>query len=400
MGSIFHWNNGIKLKIGDVATILAIFYFLMPIAVQTMKFLGIAIVVIMWFAVLKFHLEQISKNIILCLTGWVIVYSLCQLLLHSSFVSLAMNCFSFFLFFFPAMIYYNYSENCFSLKAHIILIIACVAVLIGSINTILVLNIYPNASRILATGSSEAAQYARIGAGGYGFVYGVSFIIPCAVKSLFSKKNKYKIALCLFIIVCFWMLVKAAYTIALIVVFFGSVFAILKKRWQQVFAVIVSIISSFIIKGNVIGDLLVKISDLFASGSMLQLKFVSMSRLFYYNDFVEGTGSRIYLYERSWNAIKESPFFGGLYSGVFGGGHTSWLDLYARFGVFSLILFSLLIYVQRRIYLTIPDDNKPFYFAVLIIFWILGFINPIHSQMMIGMSVFLVVPIWLNVDSQ
>lgn len=389
-----------KITIGDLFSIIILLYFLLPIALQYIRFIGILITLVVWFAYIGFSVNQKCKKILLGVLGWIVVFSFCRWLLGASIVNILYDVLSIFLFFFPALMFYCVKRNRFCLTSKSLLTISNFALLIGAINTIIVLNIYPFAARILATGAEEGAIYAKMGAGGYGFVYGVAFLIPCIVRGSMIQKGWKKVALFIYLIVMILLLIKAAYTIAIFVALFGLVFAFCNKTWKKVLLVVVGITCIWFVDAQMVGNLFSAISNLFSDGNILHSKFNDVAELFYSNDIITGTGGRSLLYEQSWNAIKASPILGALYSGISGGGHTSWLDLYANYGVISLLFVSLLLFVQKNILKSLPKEGQSFYVFLCVAFWLLGFINPVHTQMEIGMVMFFIAPIWIELDAE
>lgn len=389
-----------KITIGDLFTMIILLYFLLPIALQYIRFVGILIALLVWFAYVGFSINQTCEKILLGVLGWIVVFFFCRWLLGASIVNILYDVLSVFLFFFPALLFYCVKTNKFSLTSKSLLIISNVALLIGAINTIIVLNTYPFAARILATGTEKGEIYAKMGAGGYGFVYGVAFLIPCIVRGSMQQKGWKKFTLLIYLIVMLLLLIKAAYTIAIFVASFGIVFAFCNKTWKKVLLVVMGVICILFVDDKMVGNLFATISNLFPNENLLHSKFNDVAELFYSNDIVTGTGGRSILYEQSWNAIKASPILGALYSGISGGGHTSWLDLYANYGVISLLFISLLLFVQKSILKSLPKDGQPFYVFLCVAFWLLGFINPVHTQMEIGMVIFFIAPIWIELDAE
>lgn len=370
---------------------LAIIYYLIPITVQYIRSIGITIIFLLFSLSNLDSIKAKCQTIIAYGLGWIGIYFLLSLYLNYSLQSIFQEILSIILCLFPTILFliiddYNLSYQNYLKKAIII------AVIIGSLNTFIVLDIFPNASRLLATGKSENSIYARMGAGGYGFIYSLVFIIPVFIRESFRSKGIYRVFLFAVAMVLSFVVVKASYTIAVLLMIVMIAYSFCTKKWQKTFLTLMGIGCVLFIDDSVLANVLYKVSSWFEAGSTLNLKFIQLAKGYIENDIHLSTGGRIELYDNTLKVIKNSPILGALKTGHLGEGHTSWLDLYAKYGVFSLLFFLLIRSQQKH---TTSKLKEHSFLTFLLFAWVvLGFINPIHNQSPVAFAIFFVAPLF------
>lgn len=213
---------------------------------------------------------------------------------------------------------------------------------------LITLNAYssiPNISRILANNENEnVIIWSRQGIGGYGMIYSLVFYNIILLYMLINKKRK---GILLFInyILSLITIILAGYSIALISIVLGSVLVIIvrKKRFESVvLAISIFLIAYFlfIVFQEEISSGLLNLTR----GTMYEQKMADIIDSLY-SESAQGTlESRTVLYEYSWQAFLNSPILGSVLAEKFVfGGHSFFLDMFAKFGVLGGIPFLYLI---------------------------------------------------------
>lgn len=338
-------------------------------------------------------------TLVTVLFSWIvllIIFSMLGTTSQQSMSNVFESCYVTLMFFIPGFIYLYYLRDNNKYAINLVKNISLIYLVCGIFNTLLVLFYYPDASRVLASSSETSNYYSHLGAGGFGYIYAIVLVIPCIANIVISK-NKNKFLYIILLILSCLLVIKSLYTIALLFMICGLVMTFfLRKNWQ-IFLLFVSFMIVFVFMDKQFwGALLVQISNLFSEHSMFRNKFLDASIYFLLGTFGRSSEDRIMRYAQSINAIRLSPIFGELTSGVFGGGHTSWLDLYASYGVFSILPIGAQVILQRSILKCIDVNSKRIYAYQIILFWVLGVVNPIHLQSAVGYVMYLLTPSLLS----
>lgn len=374
--------------------IICLYYFL-PLAVQAIRVAGFVVILFVWlFSTARRKALYISTVFLSLLGLWIIL----ELTIGSwlpyteSIYDRLKSSYTTLCFFIPGLIFLSYQKKREEKPARFVSNASLILLVLGIINTYLVLRMYPLASRILASGSIESNYFSKMGAGGYGYVYAIALLIPCLLYIALENK---RIRILFFILTLFViiLLLKASYTIALFIGFLGVVFSLLaRKKWHFYLLTVLALVTFLFITNDQIGRIMVYVANLFGEGTVLSRKFLDVSKYFLSGIIGSSSSGRLAVYLNTLDAIKQSPVFGAMTSGVDGAKHTSWPDLYATYGVFSMFPIFLHILIQKAIYETINHRYKIAYGVVLALFWFLGFFNPVHTQLVIGFTVYLLVP--------
>ena len=250
--------------------------------------------------------------------------------------------------------------------------------LITTITTIIGNNIYPEASRMLATGmTGELAMYNMYRAfniGGFGFVY--ELVLPVALLPFVFKEKSIPrlvtIGVFLLILYCAY---ATQFTLALMVALgYGLFFFVGRLKNSR------KAISSMVILGTIIILILPAILQ-FLSASLGSEIMV---------DRIEGVGSvvsgsdtsqdsdvdqRQSAYMTSISDFLANPLTG---TGKNGGGHSYILDNMAKYGILGLLGLIIMMRSIFKLYIK-PYSNTEFYgYMILayIVFLLLTFLNP------------------------
>lgn len=228
----------------------------------------------------------------------------------------------------------------------------------------------PNISRILANNNNEnVAKWSRQGIGGYGMIYSLVFYNIILLYLLINKKRN-NILTVLNYILSLMTIILAGYSIALIAIMIGSslIIIIRKKNFQNIIlalGIFIIIYIIFIVFREEIFSSLLNLTQ----GTMYEQKAIDIISSFY-GDGAQGTlESRTVLYEYSWKVFLNQPLIGTALSRNFMfGGHSFFLDMFAKFGILGGIPFLYLI-----LYFPIKciQKNKEFSLSLAIVILII-----------------------------
>lgn len=294
-----------------------------------------------------------------------------------------------------------------------------VALFITSFTTIIALQVYPDASRLLAGSLSadgkieEARFYMMLGIGDY--VFSIMWVFISLILLYILTNNEFKIFNKVFLLVILFFyilaLIKAAYATPFLLFIIG----ILLMRFRENFSSLnkllkISIISLvvYLLASNVL------ISSLYASAKALnspnispRLENIAM-RLdgslketgFDVTSDNELSKENIYLgaYEMkvamSFEAFLDNPLTGGV-SEV--GAHNFFIDILGLYGIigFSLIIYVFYLMFTRSHKSIKTKEGKTFYRFVFIIFLVLGIVKT-YILLPFFFLMFFVIPLFIN----
>ncbi|NYI50809.1 O-antigen ligase family protein [Macellibacteroides fermentans] len=245
--------------------------------------------------------------------------------------------------------------------------------------SLLLLNENPMALRLLI---SEEKDDTIVVGGGYALPYSMSLLCPFLLYGSQRIGEKlYKCAIYIVIAAGTLLVLRSLYTTALMIIFFGYLLVAMKKISAKNRALVllfgVIVLFSFI-------QLLPHIANYFLN----QDSNVVGRRLTEINNIINSTSggdddgdftSRIKLTMSSIMTFLDNPIFGvgpSVHYDYFEmekigiGSHAQWFDIFAIYGIFALLLVSFLINAAKKI----SNNNYS-----LILFIILGFLNPVFS---------------------
>jgi len=299
--------------------------------------------------------------------------------------------------------YYLYFKQNYVLLGRIALV-AILCYTVGSIQNFLLLQRYPWAARILATTDSAAKKvYSGLGVGGFGFVYAGLFLAVSVIFLIRRSPNNTKgirvLATLAFAAIAL-LLIKASYTISIILFFIGVLMVILPLRKKAAIlslVVLVFLLLFLSLSGDALGRLVFRFSEIFHRNQIVASKLRDLAYWFLGQGRTTETGYRLNLYESSFFTFLDNPLFG-----IYGpspnpgliGGHSGWFDLLAFYGLFTTIPFVLAIYFNFKKHYQFFKGSaySKYLLTCQMLFVILAFINPILYIYEIGFMMFLILP--------
>ena len=295
----------------------------------------------------------------------------------SAYIDMYLKVFLYLGIVYTIFLYYFNSEHKRFFKTIVMFIFAdCIYL---AINTYVHLAENPLLARYLATGNVDTTATTYSGIGSYGYFYALVPIILLLSYSLMNMR-KGKLVSLLLVIGFMSVLIKASFTISILFSFLFITWIVLSKILKKHSAIIfIVIVSAILLSKDVISQSLNKIalSDHVSYEVALRLRELS---LFFSGQNIAGSdlGLRLSLYTSSIDAFKHN-FLAGISASnnIFYtvGGHSAWLDMLGRFGLFSILFFAFLLKAYKYAINRVPEKHKGFVNMYWLYFICLGFIN-------------------------
>ena len=280
-----------------------------------------------------------------------------------------------------------------------------IAFSIASVQTFLGLRIYPNAAKFLANGNtSEVAKemYARLGIGGYEFVYAGIFMLILAMYPMMRKTDaglQYKLLCVVAFVALVVLIATASFTIALLMSIAGVMLVFFGRNKKSILMLVVIFTLFFLIfSDTLLANILIKFAAIFRNNEGLNFRLLDLADNLLADSLSGMTGGRISRYSESALVFLKNPFFG--ISGPFGDrtaqirGHSGWLDTLALFGLFTGVplFLSIYYYIKKNMAFFKNSTYLTYYTVVSYMFALLGVINSTITVYPIGIMFFLIAP--------
>lgn len=293
----------------------------------------------------------------------------------------------------PIFMYEFYSKFLTKKTLRILIILILGIYIYYSVITIKYLEINPLAARDMV---SYGVRDSLMIGGGFSLAYGFAILLPVLmyltinyskfrefifINNLFTRIILISVAI-LFLVVIF----KSMFAISFLVMLFGCVYVLLRmnkvKKVNNIRIFGAVLLAVFIaLSANQIVSFFN--SYLGSANSVINSKLLVVLNLSEHSTMGDtgSLGVRIQLYLESLQIWLENPFFGIAYRYDFDtskmivaglGNHSEWLDSLAKYGIF-FIFFIIYIYKSKKVYKNIQG-----YKLALILFIIIGLLNPIH----------------------
>lgn len=271
-----------------------------------------------------------------------------------------------------------------------------------SINTYLQLQINPLLARYLSASSDTAENLLGTsvihGVGSYAFFYSlVAIILLLGYMFLINCKRKLLILLSIFSFSV--VLIKASFTIAILFTFgFLAIMIVMKytKKHRYIILFLLSGMLLFFSQGGLVWTLS-QLATINGISSEISTRLNEMSA-FLSGENLSGSdiSARADRYSRSIDVIVNNPILGSSVSaGAPTGGHSEWLDLFARFGLFSVLFFIFLFKAYKYCKSRVSEKFKVFVNIYWLYFICLGFVNTLLVANIFTIW-FLFLPVFIN----
>lgn len=282
-------------------------------------------------------------------------------------------------------IFLYYSDSTYIRYQKALVIALFIDTVFVSINTYVHLLENPDLARVLSTGvdvqQAALGDATYVGIGAFSFFYAVVPII-LLLGYLLLHHRKYKLLTLLTMIGLALVLIKAAFTISILLT---SAFLIGMIAFRYLNKTLVIVVGSIgLLMSTKLLDGLSKL--LYHLSTYTNIPFAVSERLIELSFFLSGNSTtgdsdlegRFNRYTLSLNTIVRHPIFGnamGYHDTI--GGHSSWLDYWAQFGIFFAFIILFMIKTYRYTQSLTLQIGKPFIRIYWIYFAILGIVNPL-----------------------
>lgn len=270
-------------------------------------------------------------------------------------------------------------------------LLAFFAVLIGYVilQTLQELAINPNAIR-------QWEQFDELeddNIGNYYFVYSIPILIVTFTICM-QKLNKFKKIISVAVIVfLFYFLIRAQYTLALLISIIGlllQVFLSIKNGIIKIVFLFISILFAFFIP-----DFLLFASNNVESEQM-SLRFQELYAFFGTGDTTGyNLNGRLTLYGKSILAFLQSPIWG--HSSLDFDGHATYFTILSDTGLIGSIPFYYLLLKTRKKVRTALQGEAAKFMPIFFCLLCMGFTNPVHNSLPLSIAVWFIAPLAIDV---
>lgn len=263
--------------------------------------------------------------------------------------------------------------------------VALVAMAITSITTVLGLQIYPAASRELASATGEVRSlYMSLNIGGFEFIYALTLSIPVIFWMINQTKGVLKLINVGILLSFLYCIYESAYTTALLIAILILVLLIYDTYSHLRNIIIIGCIIFLAMAGSgALSSIFMWLSSTveseYVSDRLLQIGLVLQGESIENLD-TETSNERLLLMKNAWVGFFSSPLWGNnliTWNKNILSGHSLGLDILSSAGVFGLVFFVSIFYkVYKKIF---SSRFKDLIFQTRIVwigFIILSIINP------------------------
>jgi hypothetical protein len=305
------------------------------------------------------------------------------------------------LVFFPLILSYYYWREDRHVHLKLLLTVGLGALTVTAVTTVVGLMQFPEASRIMATGT-EYERYYPMNIGGYGFIYTLVIAFPLVYYLGLNKRNLlFSLAIPIFMLCVFksqyvYALLLTVFIIAVIVAFAMAGPILRIGQLSFVFAISTAAVLSYLVLAAPVAEIL----DYFAmevDSIYITLRLQQVADFLRHGTLTGDLGMRINLYVASIDAFLDNPLigtWGDRYALYQPGGHSFFLDVLGSSGLVGILFLGGILY---NFYSDIIASLTvlpcyPYIFWALLQFAIVATINTINTSPTIGMTVFFLVP--------
>lgn len=364
----------------NLTIILSIFYTIWRIPIVSLymnTYIAMLLLVVLVLAVL------FSSKIYGFKTGFVLSLGVFVVMMliesHMKGITFLNNIWSVFLSVLPIFVGFVLVVNKKDQIINRIVPVIIISYLLTAITTYTGLAIFPDASRLLATGDDHYLTYFRYNIGGFDFVYSLTLLHPVIVGVLrFKKKPVWSLIFTLISGLCIF---RSAYTMAALMFIISCLAYLLpvkentKKAARQIKFFAFGLIFLFLIAPWVLD----KIANWpFLSDSADKIQDIA-NILRGLETSTDDAESRRNLYMRSWESFLTNPVFGSFFeeSGILSG-HSLILDIMAQWGILGLSVVIILFIEFGKSHKVFAGSSPIYNFTLLSLMTsaILSTLNP------------------------
>lgn len=292
----------------------------------------------------------------------------------------------YFYMFFPAFLTFRIANSADLKQKKLLLTIISIMIVLVIILTIRELEINPNITRSW----KDFDESSKNNVASYTFVYAIPIFISILVISFNKSNNGYiKLLIVLLGILSFVFLLRAQYTLALLIAVIGLLAGFIKttkSSWLKLISII-TVAIMLVFSGDILSFMASKVDS-----SQISLRLRELSDFFTSGDASGyNLGSRFNLYWKSILAFFASPIWGN--RSLDFDGHATFLTVLSDTGILGGIPFYYLYFSMRKRIINVICDHNNFFNVSFVMLVLMGLTNPIHAAFPVGFTVWFVVPL-------
>lgn len=291
----------------------------------------------------------------------------------------------------PFAIMYRLLSRGSSSQQRIFLICSGVFFAITLVTTNIFLSENPGAIRSFHNTDFDEEEF--VGLGNFYFVYGAAATIPSiGLIFRYSQNKKFKWIAILFIAYIFSFLLKAQFSLALLIPLICLLYLYYinlskgQKRNFWIFTPLIFLILPFFFKF---------VADYVGADNDIHDRFMELYYVFTFQDSTNTTqdgASRMVIYWDTIKAFISSPFWG---TKINFDPHSTFLGMLADLGLLGFVPYIIMFYyMTKNIYRYLHIENNKSLFKVSLLFILMmGLTNPIHSTSALQFVVWCIAPL-------
>ena len=291
--------------------------------------------------------------------------------------------------FFPLLMFYRLREHAGQRNKKLLLYLSYSLIIYVFINTLAEMIANPGITRHW----EEFAQSAESNIGNYSYVYCIPYIT--VILGMFLLKSKSVICKMIIfglIAVCFYFLLLAQYTLALIITIIGLVVLFVQVYDSlPIKALIICLVIAFFVLAPYIFSWA---ADKVPSESM-SIRLREISDFFSSGDVSsENLGGRMTLYFEAFKYFLRSPLYG--HKSVGFDPHSTILNIMCDTGVLGFIPFIYVFTGCNKVTKSMLGESAKLFIPIFFMLFVMGLTNPIHSAKQISLAVWFIAPLTID----
>ena len=291
--------------------------------------------------------------------------------------------------FFPLLMFYRIKEHAGERNKRLLLFFSYALVAYVFVKTLIEMIANPGITRHW----SDFAEISESNIGSYSFVYSIPYIaVIFGMFLLYARSSLAKIIFFGCIVVCFYFLLLAQYTLALLITIIGLVVLFVQVYDSvSIKALIVCLVIAFFVLAPYIFKWL---ADKVPSESM-SIRFREISNFFSSGDASsENLGGRMTLYIHAIKDFFRSPLYGQKRLSY--DPHSTFLNIMADTGVLGFTPFMYVFIGCNKVAKQLLGENAKLFIPIFFMLFAMGLTNPIHSTKQVSFAVWYIVPLTID----
>ena len=296
---------------------------------------------------------------------------------------------SYLMMFFPLLMFYRLKEHAGERNKKMLLYFAYALMAYVFGKTLIEMIANPGITRHW----SGFAEISESNIGSYSFVYSVPFMaVIFGMFLLKARSSAAKLVFFICIVVCFYFLLLAQYTLALLITIIGLVVLFVQVYDSvSIKALIVCLVIAFFVLAPYIFNWL---ADNVPSESM-SIRLREIGDFFSSGDASgENLGSRMTLYITALQYFLRSPLYG--HRTLTFDPHSTIFSIMADTGLLGFVPFMYVFTGSNKVSKTLIGESAKLFTPIFFMLIVMGLTNPIHSTKQVSFAVWYIVPLTID----